>query len=93
MTDILRGSCRGVGALGGLSTLGGLAVGSSTIVTGGAALALGGVLVTIATKARHSAKATQGARTFLEGEVRIIMDACHRTAQARRAYCEAHIAA
>ncbi|ORY96691.1 hypothetical protein BCR43DRAFT_474544 [Syncephalastrum racemosum] len=83
----------GVGALGGLSTLGGLAVGSSAVATGGAALALGGVLVTIATKAQHSAKATQGARAFLEGEVRIIMDACRKTARERRSFCEAHAAA
>ncbi|CAO3698878.1 hypothetical protein G6F70_008009 [Rhizopus microsporus] len=60
----------GCGALGGLSALGGIVVGSTAIATGGAALAIGGAIVMISSKAQGSSKSTLGARLLLEGQVR-----------------------
>ncbi|KAI8647243.1 hypothetical protein BD408DRAFT_398939 [Parasitella parasitica] len=56
-----------VGAFGGLSALGGVAFGSTAIVTGGAALAIGGAIVMISSKA--SGKSQLGAQLLLENQV------------------------
>lgn len=61
---------RGFGALGGLSTLGALAWGSATVATGGAALAVGGTIVWLSSKAQAAGKSNLGARLLLENQVR-----------------------
>ncbi|RCI04005.1 hypothetical protein CU098_010283 [Rhizopus stolonifer] len=69
------------GALGGLSALGGLALGSATVATGGAALALGGVVVMISSKAQG--KSQLGARLLLENQVRERVSSCQKAKEER----------
>ncbi|KAI8368776.1 hypothetical protein BD560DRAFT_398684 [Blakeslea trispora] len=70
------------GALGGLSALGGFALGSATVATGGAALAIGGIVVMISSKAQS--KSHLGARLLLENQIREKIAAC-QTSKAERA--------
>ncbi|KAI8365209.1 uncharacterized protein BYT42DRAFT_589162 [Radiomyces spectabilis] len=74
----------GIGALGGLSALGGIAFGSSVALTGGTAVALGGMLWTISSKARSSSKQIQGARLMLESQVRQLVNTCQKQATPRK---------
>lgn len=75
---------RGLGALGGLSALGGIVAGSAVVMTGGAAVAFSGVLVTVATKAWVSTKSTHGARLLLEGRARQLIQACAQDSVKRK---------
>ncbi|KAI7853983.1 hypothetical protein BDC45DRAFT_509538 [Circinella umbellata] len=61
----------GIGIVGGLSALGGIALGSATILTGGAAAAVGAVLVTVAS--RGSNKSTQNIRMLIEAQVHQVL--------------------
>ncbi|KAK4515049.1 uncharacterized protein ATC70_002659 [Mucor velutinosus] len=71
----------GVGAFGGLSALGGFALGSTAVATGGAALAIGGALVMISSKA--SGKNQLGARLLLENQVRERVASCQNSSKER----------
>lgn len=71
----------GCGAIGGLSALGGVALGSVTAVTGGAALVIGGAIVMISSKA--SGKSQLGVRLLLENQVREGVAACQKSAAER----------
>ncbi|KAF1802293.1 hypothetical protein V8B55DRAFT_1478759 [Mucor lusitanicus] len=71
----------GVGAFGGLSALGGVALGSAAVATGGAALAIGGALVMISSKA--SGKSHLGARLLLENQVRERVASCQNSNKER----------
>lgn len=71
----------GVGAFGGLSALGGFALGSTAVATGGAALAIGGALVMISSKA--SGKSQLGARLLLENQVRERVASCQNSIKER----------
>ncbi|KAI8139371.1 hypothetical protein BJV82DRAFT_626987 [Fennellomyces sp. T-0311] len=73
----------GVGIVGGLSVLGGIAVGSAAILTGGAAAALGAVLVAVAT--RGSKQATQNIRMLVEAQVHTLLNELERDKASRRA--------
>lgn len=75
---------RGIGALGSLSALGGIAFGSAAFMTGGAVVALGGVMVTLTSKARYSSKSTAGARILLESKVRQLLQECSQAASMRQ---------
>ncbi|KAI9494390.1 hypothetical protein BDB00DRAFT_314186 [Zychaea mexicana] len=57
----------GMGIVGGLSALGGVAMGSAAIVTGGAAAVFGAVLVAVAS--RGSNQSTKNIRTLVEAQV------------------------
>ncbi|KAL0078639.1 hypothetical protein J3Q64DRAFT_1765490 [Phycomyces blakesleeanus] len=74
----------GIGAVGSLSVLGGVAYGSAAIMTGGAVVVLGGLLVSVSTMARYSGKRTEGARVVLEGQVRSILETCKKDQPARQ---------
>ncbi|KAI9470973.1 MAG: hypothetical protein EXX96DRAFT_586385 [Benjaminiella poitrasii] len=76
----------GCGALGGLSALGGIVLGSATAITGGAALALGGAIVMISSKA--SSKSQLGARLLLENQVRERVAACQKSKSDREQIIE-----
>ena len=56
-----------MGIVGGLSALGGIALGSATILTGGATAAVGAVLVAVAS--RGSNKSTRNIRMLIESQV------------------------
>ncbi|GAN09671.1 hypothetical protein MAM1_0282c09202 [Mucor ambiguus] len=71
----------GVGAFGGLSALGGFALGSTAVATGGAALAIGGAIVMISSKA--SGKSQLGARLLLENQVRERVASCQNSMKER----------
>ncbi|GAA5804377.1 hypothetical protein HPULCUR_009865 [Helicostylum pulchrum] len=60
----------GAGAVGGLSALGGFVLGSTAVATGGAALALGGVIAMVSAKAQFAGKSKLGARLLMENQVR-----------------------
>ncbi|KAI9277366.1 hypothetical protein BY458DRAFT_472137 [Sporodiniella umbellata] len=60
----------GFGTLGGLSSIGGVILGSTMVATGGAALAVGGILAMLSSKTQVSGKSQLGARLLLEGQVR-----------------------
>lgn len=74
------------GAVGGLSALGGVALGSATALTGGAALVIGGAIVMISSKA--SGKSQLGARLLLENQVREKVAACQNSASERERIME-----
>ncbi|KAI9273120.1 hypothetical protein BDA99DRAFT_500112 [Phascolomyces articulosus] len=61
-----------VGLVGGLSALGGIAFGSATILTGGAAAAVGAVLVAVAS--RGSKKSIENIRILVEGQVHQVLN-------------------
>ena len=74
-------SGRSVGVVGGLSVLGGLAIGSAAILTGGAAAALGAVLVTVAT--RGSKQSTVNIRMLVESQVQTFLSEMQRDKASR----------
>ncbi|KAG2201637.1 hypothetical protein INT46_005733 [Mucor plumbeus] len=80
----------GVGALGGLSALGGVALGSTVVATGGAALAIGGAIVMISSKA--SGKSQLGARLLLENQVRESVASCQNSTKEREKIIREEIA-
>ncbi|KAI7861748.1 hypothetical protein BDF14DRAFT_1864531 [Spinellus fusiger] len=69
----------GMGAVGGLSALGGIAMGSTAILTGGATIAVGSVLFSVAMMAKSSSQATQGARRVLEDKARSSLKTLEQT--------------
>jgi hypothetical protein len=73
----------GCGAVGGLSALAGMAMGSAAVATGGAALGLGGVIVMISAKAQSAGKSKLGARILLENQVREKVKECQKSAKER----------
>ncbi|KAL1933902.1 hypothetical protein VTP01DRAFT_7992 [Rhizomucor pusillus] len=73
-----------LGAIGGLSALGGIAVGSAAFMSGGAVIAVGGVMVLITSKARYSSKSTTAARILLESKVRQLLQEFTQAAPARQ---------
>lgn len=75
---------RSLGAIGGLSALGGIAVGSAAFMSGGAVIAVGGVMVLITSKARYSSKSTTAARILLESKVRQLLQEFTQAAPARQ---------
>lgn len=80
----------GVGAFGGLSALGGVALGSTAVATGGAALAIGGAIVMISSKA--SGKSQLGARLLLENQVRERVASCQNSTKEREKIIREEIA-
>ncbi|KAI7883636.1 hypothetical protein K492DRAFT_205297 [Lichtheimia hyalospora FSU 10163] len=72
----------GMGAVGSLSALGGIAYGSMMVLSGGAIVALGGVLLTVATKG--TAKSEESARALLEAEVRRLLKDIERQSAIRQ---------
>ncbi|KAI8988104.1 hypothetical protein BDF20DRAFT_813462, partial [Mycotypha africana] len=72
----------GCGAIGGLSAVGGFALGSAAAMTGGAVLALGGAAVMISSKAFH--KSQLGARLLLENQVRERVSSCQNSLKERK---------
>lgn len=75
-------SIRGMGVVGSLSAVGGIACGSMMVLSGGAVVALGGVLLTVATKG--TAKSEEGARALLEAEVRRLLKDIEREGASRQ---------
>ncbi|CDH48390.1 hypothetical protein RO3G_16663 [Lichtheimia corymbifera JMRC:FSU:9682] len=72
----------GMGVVGSLSAVGGIACGSMMVLSGGAVVALGGVLLTVATKG--TAKSEEGARALLEAEVRRLLKDIEREGARRQ---------
>ncbi|KAI9345403.1 hypothetical protein BD770DRAFT_475648 [Pilaira anomala] len=73
----------GVGAVGGLSALGGFVLGSTAVLTGGTALALGGVITMVSAKAHSAGKSQLGARLLMENQVREKVKACQKNEKER----------
>ncbi|OZJ02062.1 hypothetical protein BZG36_04966 [Bifiguratus adelaidae] len=63
-----------VASVGGLGVLGGLVVGSATVLSGGTFLAVGGLMVGFASRGRFSGRQYQGAKAMLESQVRIALE-------------------
>jgi hypothetical protein len=72
----------GCGALGGVSVLGGVVLGSTAAVMNGAGLVISGALIMISSKA--SGKSQLGARLLLENQVRERVAACQQSAAERK---------
>ncbi|KAG2229513.1 hypothetical protein INT48_004347 [Thamnidium elegans] len=73
----------GAGAIGGLSALGGFALGSAAVATGGAALALGGIITMVSAKAQYAGKSKLGVRLLMENQVREKVKAFENKAKQR----------
>ena len=71
-----------MGAVGSLSALGGVVYGSTMVLSGGAIVALGGVLLTVAIKG--TAKSEESARALLEAEVRRLLNDIERQGAIRQ---------
>lgn len=78
----------GCSAVGSLSVLGGFAFGSAAVATGGAALALGGVIAMVSAKAQSTGKSKLGARILLESQVREKVKECQKYAKDREKVIE-----
>lgn len=74
--------------MGGLSALGGFALGSAAVATGGAALALGGVIAMVSAKAQSAGKGKLGTRILLESQVREKVKECQKNATERERVIE-----
>lgn len=76
-------SHRAIGAVGGVSILGGVALGSAAVLTGGSAIAVGGLLFGMYARGKYSSKQYVGTRMMLEGRVREVLETLENDAGAR----------
>ncbi|KAI8882676.1 hypothetical protein K501DRAFT_315473 [Backusella circina FSU 941] len=75
----------GCGAIGGLSALGAVAYGSATVMTGGAALVVGGAIIMMYSKAQSVGKGNLGARMLLENQAKEKIAESKRMGETRKA--------
>ncbi|KAL1921151.1 uncharacterized protein VTP21DRAFT_10867 [Calcarisporiella thermophila] len=72
-------------AMGGMGALGGLALGSTMVLTGGAVIAVGGLVVGAAAIGRFSGRAYKGARMATEEEARTVLQLLVKNREERAA--------
>lgn len=76
-------SHRAIGTVGGISILSGVALGSAAVLTGGSAIAVGGLLFGMYARGKYSSKQYVGTRMMLEGRVREVLEILENDAGAR----------